>query len=51
MSNNRLQAAKQALQTHRANIQKNIEHRLQAAIAKGDEQLVRQLEAELASYS
>jgi hypothetical protein len=51
MNHNRVQAAKQALQAHRENIEKNIEHRLQIAKSKGDEQLIRQLEAELTECS
>lgn len=37
----------QLSQTHRANIQKRLEHRLEVARAKGDENLVRMLEAEM----
>jgi serine phosphatase RsbU (regulator of sigma subunit) len=44
--NNRLQNAAAA---HRANLQKNLEHRLEVARANGDETLVRQLQQE-ASY-
>ncbi len=33
-------------ETHRSNLQKNLQRRLEAARAKGDENLVRQLEAE-----
>ncbi len=36
----------QLAQTHRANIQKRLEHRLEIARAKGDQNLVRLLEAE-----
>ncbi|MBW4474158.1 MAG: hypothetical protein KME45_27845 [Stenomitos rutilans HA7619-LM2] len=36
----------QASQTHRANMQKNLQRRLEAARAKGDETLIRLLEAE-----
>lgn len=43
---NTLQRFQQVSQTHRANIQKSLEHRLQVAKAKGDESLIRQLEAE-----
>jgi hypothetical protein len=32
--------------THRDNLQKNLQHRLDVARAKGDDRLVRQLEAE-----
>lgn len=51
MSQNRLQAANQARQMHRLNIQRNIEHRLEVAKARGDERLVRQLEAEIRYFS
>lgn len=47
MLNHRIQAAKQAEETHHQNLQKNLEHRLQVARVKGDEKLVRQLEAEM----
>lgn len=47
MLNNRMQAAKRADEIHHENLQKNLEHRLQVAKAKGDENLVRQLEAEM----
>ncbi|MDZ8026198.1 MAG: hypothetical protein RMY36_033185 [Nostoc sp. SerVER01] len=47
MSQGRLQAASKAREAHRENIQKSLEHRLQVARAKGDEQLIRQLEAEM----
>ena len=46
----RSQTAKKAEQVHRQNILKNLEHRLEAARTKGDESLIRQLEAEQASY-
>jgi len=38
-----------AARTHRENLQKNLQRRLEAARQKGDEQLIRMLEAE-ASY-
>ncbi len=41
--------AQKAASTHRDNLQKNLQHRLEVARAKGDETLIRQLEAE-ASY-
>ena len=40
---------KQAVTTHRVNLQKNLERRLEAARNRGDEALVKMLEAE-ASY-
>lgn len=51
MSSNRLQSVQKADEAHRQNIQKSVEHRLEVAKAKGDEKLVRQLEAEQAYYS
>jgi hypothetical protein len=42
------EARKQLLQTHRQNIRENIERRLAAARARGDEHLVKMLEAEAA---
>ncbi|MBD2570198.1 MULTISPECIES: hypothetical protein [Nostocaceae] len=50
MSSNRLEAVQKAEEAHRQNIQKSLEHRLEVARAKSDEKLVRQLEAEMASY-
>ncbi|BAZ89347.1 hypothetical protein NIES932_08230 [Raphidiopsis curvata NIES-932] len=50
MISSRSQAAKKAEQVHKQNILKNLEHRLEAARTKGDESLIRQLEAEQASY-
>ncbi|MDZ8186843.1 MAG: hypothetical protein RMX96_18580 [Nostoc sp. ChiSLP02] len=47
MNQGRLQAARKAREAHRENIQRSLEHRLQVARAKGDEQLIRQLEAEM----
>lgn len=50
MSRSRAEAVKQARELHRQNIQRILEHRLQVARANGDENLVRQLEAEM-NYS
>jgi hypothetical protein len=47
MSQNRLQALRKAQETHRVNIQRSLEHRLQVAKAKGDDKLINQLEAEI----
>ncbi|AUB39276.1 hypothetical protein COO91_05268 [Nostoc flagelliforme CCNUN1] len=47
MNQNRLQSGRKTQEAHRENIQKSLEHRLQVARAKGDEQLIRQLEAEM----
>lgn len=49
MNRNRQETHTKTSETHRANLQKNLQRRLEAARAKGDEQLVRLLEAE-ASY-
>ena len=46
MNKDRQKIRTQVSETHRANLQKNLERRLAAARAKGDEALVRQLEAE-----
>lgn len=51
MNRNLQGKAQKAAQTHRANIQKSLEHRLEVARAKGDENLVRQLEAEINYYN
>ncbi|WZF21343.1 hypothetical protein WKK05_16905 [Nostoc sp. UHCC 0302] len=50
MSQSKLQSARIAREVHRQNIQRSLEHRLQVARAKGDQTLIRQLEAEM-SYS
>ena len=46
MNKSRQQIITQATQAHRDTLRKNIQHRLEVARAKGDEVLVRQLEAE-----
>ncbi len=46
MNRIRQESTAQASQTHRANMQKNLQRRLEAARAKGDEALIRLLEAE-----
>jgi hypothetical protein len=51
MSQNRFQVISKSKETHRQNIQRNIEHRLEVAKAKGDERLVGQLEAEIRYFS
>ncbi|MCX7595681.1 MAG: hypothetical protein N2235_18365 [Fischerella sp.] len=48
---NRLEASKKAQEVHRENIKKSLQHRLQVAKAKGDENLIRQLEAEMKYFS
>lgn len=47
MNRNTRKTATKVSETHRANIQKRLEHRLEVAKAKGNEELVRQLEAEM----
>lgn len=49
MMNKNQEALKQVAAVHRANLQKNVQHRLEVARAKGDDRLVKMLEAE-ASY-
>ena len=46
MNRNRQKTLTEVSQLHRANMQKNLQRRLEAARAKGDEQLIRLLEAE-----
>lgn len=46
MNRNRQETLKKVAATHRANLEKNLQHRLEVARAKGDENLVRMLEAE-----
>jgi hypothetical protein len=50
MSRNRLQAIQKAEEVHRQSMKKSVEYRLEVARAKGDENLIRQLEAEQAYY-
>lgn len=49
MNTIRQETLKQVAAAHRANLQKNLQHRLEVARSKGDEKLIRMLEAE-ASY-
>jgi hypothetical protein len=51
MKRNTQQRFQKAVETHRANIQKSLEHRLRVARATGDEKLIRQLEAEQTYYN
>jgi plasmid maintenance system killer protein len=46
MNRNRQETLKQAARTHRDNLQKHLQRRMEMARANGDEQLLRQLEAE-----
>lgn len=50
MIRSRLEAAKKARELHKQSILKSLEHRLEVARSKGDENLVRQIEAEI-NYS
>jgi hypothetical protein len=47
MALNKLQSTQSVQKVHQQNIRKNIEHRLEVARSKGDENLVSQLEAEI----
>jgi hypothetical protein len=47
MMNNRIQSAQKAQEAHYLNLKRNLERRLEVARAKGDEKLIRQLEAEM----
>lgn len=51
MIRNRFEAAEQARETHKQSIKKNLEHRLQVARVKGDENLIRQIEAEMQYFN
>ncbi|MDX2228753.1 MAG: hypothetical protein NW220_03900 [Leptolyngbyaceae cyanobacterium bins.349] len=46
LNRKRQEKATNSSETHRVNLQKNIQRRLEAARASGDETLIRQLEAE-----
>lgn len=46
MNKSRQEKLTNVSQTHRTNLQKNLQRRLEAARASGDENLIRQLEAE-----
>ena len=46
MNNERHQRLTQSAQLHRANLRKNLERRLEAAKASGDQKLIQILEAE-----
>ena len=51
MNTSRIELAKETLKTHKENMRKTLEHRLQAAINQNDENLLRQLEAEMRYHS
>lgn len=46
MNNSRQELLKQAAAIHRANLQKNLQHRLEVARSQGNDSLVRLLEQE-----
>ncbi|WP_198525070.1 arginine synthesis PII-interacting regulator PirA [Kamptonema formosum] len=46
MNKTRQEILKETAATHRANLYKNLQHRLELARAKGDQNLIRLLEAE-----
>lgn len=50
MTTNRVEAIKQADKTHQESVIKTLQHRLEVAKDKGDQDLVRQLEAEMSYY-
>jgi hypothetical protein len=47
MIRNRAETAKKAQEAHKNNILRSLEHRLEVARAKNDDNLVRQIEAEI----
>jgi hypothetical protein len=51
MTTDRIELAKETLKTHKENMRKTLEHRLEAAINQKDENLLRQLEAEMREHS
>ncbi|MEA5471527.1 MULTISPECIES: hypothetical protein [unclassified Spirulina] len=48
MNNNRKEILKNAAANHRDNLRKSLQHRMEAARATGDDQLLKNLEAEAA---
>ncbi|WP_169217573.1 hypothetical protein [Brasilonema sp. UFV-L1] len=51
MAKNRVEVIRKARKAHQLNIIRSLEHRLEVARAKGDESLIRQLEAEMKYFS
>ncbi len=47
INRNKAEAARKAREVHRQNLKKILEHRLEVARSQGNEQLIRQLEAEM----
>ena len=43
--------SQKAAETHRVNIQRSLQHRLEVATAKGNQDLIRQLQAEMNYYN
>ncbi len=50
MIRNRMETANKAQEAHKQNILRSLEHRLEVARAKGDDNLVRQIEAEMRHF-
>ena len=50
MNTSRIELAKETLKTHKENMRKTLEHRLQAAKNQNNENLLRQLEAEMREH-
>lgn len=51
MNKQRQEILKETAAIHRENIQKNLQHRLEVARSKGDQQLIRLLEAEASHFN
>ena len=51
MNKSRQDLRKETVAAHRSTIQKQLQHRLEVARAKGDQELIRQLEAEANYFS
>lgn len=51
MNTSKIELAKETLKTHKENMQKTLEHRLQVAINQNNENLLGQLEAEMRDHS
>lgn len=51
MNNNRQQRLSEAARNHHLSIQRSLHHRMEVAQARGDENLMRQLQAESKYYN
>lgn len=51
MSKHKIETTKKTREAHQSNIRRSIEHRLEVARAKSDENLIRLLEAEMKYFS